>query len=466
MDSSTNSTILNDLIDQGSLGLLPWALQYLPHHFEAAPAEFHRIIAEDAENYNNLVVAAPRGHAKTTLMALAFPLYRAAVFHEPYTLIVSDTATQAEQRTADIYAELNDNEALIDRYPHLALPEGRDYKRAGRAKRTARDFITVGTIRMTAAGAGQSLRGIKTGKQRPSLILVDDLENDENVLTFDQREKLKNWFLKSLSNLPGHGGATFVVIGTILHEDGLLAWLLKPENGLTWRQHRFQAIQYDGEPLWPAAWPIDRLEAQRLLIGDHAFSSEFQNLPIAPGSRRFAEATYYTSLPEGPFREGAGFDAAYSAKTHSNATVTIKGRWIDGKIYITDMLYDRLPAEKYIPLMKASGVTRITWIRSTIEKGLESLLRREGIAVNAINARGDKLSRAQDAIVSWNRGDILVPHGKPFTRRLVDEVTSFTGIGDTHDDIVDAMVALHRDLIGKRRKRKGHARSYSYATPI
>lgn len=285
---STDLTAVRDAIDAGYLGLIPWALTYLSDHFSSDPAEFHWELAELAAEHDFLAVAAPRGHAKTTVLALAEPLFSAATRREPFTLIVSDTATQAEQRTSDLYAELLENDQLVRAYPHLALPERKDYE-SKRVKRSTRDFITLGGIRFTSAGAGQSLRGIKDRHQRPSRIIVDDLENDENVRTPEQREKLWDWFTKSLLNLPGAEGARITIIGTILHERSLLARLLSPEQASVWTQRRYRALS-DGRPLWPGHWTLEKLEAARTRIGSRAFSTEFLNDPVDDSVTLWKEA--------------------------------------------------------------------------------------------------------------------------------------------------------------------------------
>jgi len=286
--SSTDLTPVRDAIDAGYLGLIPWALTYLPNHFNRDPADFHWDLSDLATTENRLAVAAPRAHAKSTLLALADPLFQAAVNHEPFTLLVSDTATQAEQRTSDLHAELLDNDTLTSTYPHLALPERKDYADK-RVKRTTKEFITLGGLRFTSAGAGQSLRGIKERHQRPTRIIVDDLENDENVNTPEQREKLWNWFTKSLLSLPGPDGATIIVIGTILHDRGLLARLLSHEQGGVWTQRKYRAIT-NNQALWPDAWPLPALEAKRIEIGSRAFSSEYLNDPIDDSVTLWKEA--------------------------------------------------------------------------------------------------------------------------------------------------------------------------------
>jgi predicted phage terminase large subunit-like protein len=448
--SSTDDRAIRAAIDGGHVGLLPWALQYLTHHFTEAPADFHWELADLADEHARLVVAAPRGHAKTTVLALAFPLYRAAVHREPFILIVSDTATQAEQRTSDLYAELLENDKLTNRYPHLALPERKDYADK-RVKRTTRDFITLGGIRFTSAGAGQSLRGIKDRHQRPSLIVIDDLENDENVRTGDQRVKLADWFTKSLLNLPGPTGAQVLVIGTVLHPDGLLPGLLAPERASVWTQRRLQAIDESGAALWPAAWPIEKLEAKRAEIGPLAFASEFMNDPVRRGASVFQDAWYYDTLPPDPFREAVGIDFAYTAKSHADYSVAVRGRAVGDNIYITDLYRRQVEMPAFAAHLKSmSGIRMLARIGGT-EKGIVDFLRRDGIRIETVPASTDKHAFAQPLAASWNTGKVLLPRAAPWVPALLDEVLSFTGVNDAHDDMVDALGALHHALFNKQR---------------
>lgn len=53
--------------------------------------------------------------------------------------------------------------------------------------------------KIEALGAGKKIRGRRHKQWRPDLILCDDLENDENVNTPEQRRKLRNWFYKAVS---------------------------------------------------------------------------------------------------------------------------------------------------------------------------------------------------------------------------------------------------------------------------
>lgn len=403
-------------------------------------------------------MAAPRGHAKTTVLALARPLFLAATRREPFTLIVSDTATQAEQRTSDIYAELLENDALVRAYPHLALPERKDYAEK-RVKKSTRDFITLGGIRFTSAGAGQSLRGIKDRHQRPTQIIVDDLENDENVRTPEQREKLWDWFTKSLLNLPGPGGATITVIGTILHEKSLLARLLSEEQAGVWAQRKYRAIT-DGQPLWPAAWPLAKLEAKRVEIGSRAFSSEYLNEPVDDTATLWKEAwlnanrvTTHPALERvavavDPSASGDGDECGIIAGgTAAGHGYTLEDNTVQGSpatwARVTLDTYHRLRADFIIAEKNQGGEMITQTIRSVLKPG-EAMPR-----VVLVWASRGKATRADPIAALDEAGKLHIVGRLP---KLEDELTSWIP-GMASPNRLDAYVWLWSKLAPSRPSR-------------
>lgn len=93
-----------------------------------------------------------------------------------------------------------------------------------------------------AYGAGQSPRGIRNDKDRPGLIICDDLENDEQAESEEQRDKLRSWFSATLLNT-GHQDTNVIVVGTILNQNSLLANLVDKERGPGWSGRTYRAIE-------------------------------------------------------------------------------------------------------------------------------------------------------------------------------------------------------------------------------
>ena len=89
-----------------------------------------------------------------------------------------------------------------------------------------------------AIGSGKKIRGRKHRNWRPDLLVLDDIENDENVRTPEQRKKLESWFLKAVSKA-GDDYTDIIYIGTLLHYDSLLA---KTLNNPGYKAIKYKAV--------------------------------------------------------------------------------------------------------------------------------------------------------------------------------------------------------------------------------
>ena len=138
-----------------------------------------------------VAIAAPRRHAKSTAITLAYVLASLLFRNKRYVLIVSDTVTQATQFLNDVKKELADNDKIKTLFGIQSFP-----------KDAEDDFIVEFAdgeqFRVTAKGSEQKMRGLKWNNKRPDLIVGDDLENDEIVLNSDRRQKFKRWFYGAL----------------------------------------------------------------------------------------------------------------------------------------------------------------------------------------------------------------------------------------------------------------------------
>jgi predicted phage terminase large subunit-like protein len=311
----------NERIKKAADDMMYFAETYFPHYMTCAPSELHKYFANRYREMicgeGNLVshpkeaTAAPRGNAKSTWTTLILPLWCAAFKHRYFVLIVSETNTQAEDFISFIKAELEINERLAQDFPDLC-GEGSVW-RAG-------TIITRSGVKIRGVGAGQKLRGMRHGAFRPDLVVCDDLENDEAVMSAEQRKKLSKWFFKALMKI-GQPNTIFIVIGTILHYDSLLSELLKTPG---WCGRKFQSVikwadnqalwdEWErlfrdatatkeeaqaaadtffeinkrgmlkgAEVLWPEREPYYMLMKMRISEGASNFDSEKQNEPVNP----------------------------------------------------------------------------------------------------------------------------------------------------------------------------------------
>lgn len=227
--------------------LLAWARECLPHYFTKPASAMHRWLAGRLDLLRRqrsvkLNVLAPRGSAKSTVAALAFPLLAALEGWEPYIWIVSDTRRQAYAHLENIKLELLENPRLAERYPQAA----------GRGPLWRADYVVLRNgASLEAFGTGQRIRGRRRKAHRPTLIICDDLENEQQVLSAQQREQSRQWFHGTLMKA-GTPQTNVVHLATALHRDALALRLHQTPG---WVSRIFRAVQRwpDNMPLW-AQW--------------------------------------------------------------------------------------------------------------------------------------------------------------------------------------------------------------------
>ncbi|MBG5922612.1 phage terminase large subunit [Providencia rettgeri] len=274
------------------------------------------VASSDAESD---AIAAPRGEAKSTLVSQLFTLWCIIRELKKYPVIIMDSIDQAYPMLEAIKAELEYNPRLKNDYPDIC-GQGRTWQMG--------TIVTRNNIKVTVAGSGKKLRGLRHGPYRPDLVVLDDIENDEMVRNPEQREKLHNWLKKTVMPLGEAGGKTDIVyIGTILHYDSVLSRTL---NNAMWRTARFKAIlqmpanmklwdewetlihnkqideadrfYHENEPAmlegsivsW-AARPLLTLMKIRARDGHDTFDSEYQNDPVSGEDAIFASCITFWS---------------------------------------------------------------------------------------------------------------------------------------------------------------------------
>ena len=307
---------------------------YLPHYFTRKSPAFHEELDElwssgvmkgknpfrDAKEIARLdgsqqAIAAPRGHAKTTNFTFKDTLHAVLYQYKHYPILLSDSSEQAEGFLDDIKTELEDNPHILEDFGIL---------KGDKVWRSS-VILTKTGIKLEAIGSGKKIRGRRHRNWRPDLLVLDDIENDENVNTPEQRKKLKSWFYKAVSKA-GDTYTDIMYIGTILHYDSLLSRVLVnptyrtkkyravlsfATNTALWEEWEriytnlfdedheanawtfFQANEkemLDGtQVLWEEKNPYYKLMQKRLSEGEASFNSELQNDPIDPENADFSE---------------------------------------------------------------------------------------------------------------------------------------------------------------------------------
>jgi predicted phage terminase large subunit-like protein len=262
---ATNIEILSNSLRQerrriAAQSPLAFAEVYLKNNCHAPYSVMHHEIfqhlLEITENRKaKIAIAAPRGHAKSTIVSLVYVLWCVLYQKEKLILIVSNTTEQAATLLKDVKLQLKDNPLLVTDFPEIC--------RGKRPKPWRGNKIQLPNGAMICAyGAGQSPRGIKNDKDRPGLIICDDLENEEQAESEEQRDKLQSWFSGTLLNT-GYHRTNVIVVGTILNHNSLLAHLVDSERTPGWDGKTYKAVvKFSDHPdLWERWCAIFRSNA-------------------------------------------------------------------------------------------------------------------------------------------------------------------------------------------------------------
>jgi predicted phage terminase large subunit-like protein len=125
------------------------------------------------------------------------------------------------------------------------------------AKQWAKSEIELkdGTM-IICKGTGQQLRGIKVGSQRPTLIIVDDPEDENNTKTAEAMEQNLRWLLQSAVPSLDPKKGKIIVIGTPQHQRCMVE-ILKEMKG--WINMHFAPDLDKNIALWEDWQPIAKL---------------------------------------------------------------------------------------------------------------------------------------------------------------------------------------------------------------
>lgn len=314
-------------------------------------------------------------------------------------------------------------------------------------------------FRIIAKGSEQKIRGLKWGGKRPDLIICDDIEDDEQVLSKERREKFRNWFFSAvLPALSEYG--VIRVVGTVLHMDSLLERLLNNSN---WLSKRYQAHNKDfSELLWPEMWPQKRLEAKRNEYIEEGFpegySQEYLNWPIDAESALFRRKDFLKIQEEDwnkPKTYYAAADFAISEKEKGDSTVIVVGGLDnEGYLYIVDVLKARMDSleimERLFEVNKRYEPEMFIFETEKVDKAIGPFLDREMMnkgeffRIEKMTPTKDKIQRAQGIAARMRQGGVKFDHDADWFPDLQDEMMKVTrsGVRGKHDDQLDAMAWL------------------------
>jgi len=444
-----------------------------PFFDEASPfAEFHRELWElCCSNDKFVAICAPRAHAKSTIITIVYTLAAILFRQRHYVVIVADTETQAALFVGQIKQILYESKEIHNLFGLKTNEKGAVFE-----KDTETDIIVqfqdMTKFRIVAKGAEQKLRGMLWDGQRPDLIVIDDLLNEELVANKDRREKLKRWFYGSLVPLRSRDGIIRFV-GTPMNLDDPLESLMPREGSKRtiiedlkiyshykigmWKSVKYRAHDAKIEKLlWPER--NDRnyfieLKQEYLERGiPEVYSCEFLCNPVDDSIRYFKRTDFISMSDEDRKKNKTYYitaDLAISEKERADYTaIVVGGMDQDGQLHIVQCIRERLPADEIVSTLLALNKIYkpiVIGIEDTqITKAIGPYLRRAMMESDTyLNIsllkphRQDKIQRARSIQARMRAGMVKFDKVGEWWPDFEDECLTFPRA--RHDDMVDAL---------------------------
>lgn len=444
-----------------------------PSMFTVPSAAFHHELGEILlkDGVNRLNVIAPRGHAKSSLVAGVYVVHH-LMFSPPPRVVVLISKTENHavrllQTVVNMFEHSTSFKQLFGYY-------GRETSKVWKYNQ----IVLHNNDAIFSIGTGQQVHGMKYLNQRPTLSIVDDPEDIENTLTTERMERNFQWLVGGV--LPGLDPVKgkIVVIGTPIRENCIVEKLTKMAG---WTTKKYKALNGDrqDEPLWEEWMSLERLRKEKESLESigrvSVFYREYQCEIKGNEDQLFKPEyiRYYKGYIKESSEEGAklviterdfhaineeldvvitmGIDPAVSTATRADYTVIMcVAKDKNGDFYVLPYIRRRMPPHKTIEVI-LSEYEKYKAVRVSIEttgaqETFRDILRNlEGAYIPGLafkhNPKEKKEKRYLEVLEPYfYKRKVFLPIGE--SDSLESELLSFSselGSRSEHDDTLDAL---------------------------
>jgi predicted phage terminase large subunit-like protein len=421
-----------------------WALDAICIHLEAVTKG----------DINRLLMNVPPGSMKSLLTGVIWPAWEwgprnmpemrfVGTAHEEQ-LAIRDSRRCRDLIKSDWYQRLWPIELLAD------LDGKREFGNTKKGVRQARAFT--------------SMTGVRGDR-----VILDDPISADNANSAAKLEAARIAFTETLPTRTNSEKSAIVVIMQRLNEKDISGVILEmglpyvhlcipmrfePERRCTTAIGWSDPRTVENELMFPERFAEAQVAELEKTLGSYGAAGQLQQKPSPRGGGIISIEwfNYWTSMPALDFRF-ITVDTAQKTATHNDWSVLqcwgrstvgkaikidqIRGKWeapellVQSRAFWLKHLNDQRPAYQ-------AATLRGMYVEDKVSgTGLIQTLRREGIAVMAVQRNKDKISRAYDAAPFIESGNVCLPQDAPWLSDFLAEIASFPS--GVHDDQIDPM---------------------------
>ena len=263
--------------------------------YDLAPMHNEMFEICQSDTISLALIMAFRGSGKSTIVSTAYPLWAVlGTQQKKFIVLITKTKIQAKQIMRNIRSEAENNQYLkSDLGPFVEESD----EWGSEAIVFDRQQAKIMVISME-----QSIKGLRHKHNRPDLIILDDVEDNESVKTRDQRDKTKEKYLRDIVPL-GDKNTKIIHIGNLLSNYSLIMSLKDKieEDSTTEVFKRFPIVDELNVPYWPGKYPTynDILIQKDKIKDEVAWHLEYM-LKVMSGVHQIIRpeyVQYYDQLP-------------------------------------------------------------------------------------------------------------------------------------------------------------------------
>lgn len=325
---------------------------------------------------------------------------------------------------------------------------------------------------------GNMRKGIRQARSFTSMtgvrgdrVILDDPISAHSANSESALEAARIAFTETLPTRVNSSASAIVVIMQRLHEKDTSGVILDmglpythlcipmrfdPERRCTtsigWTDPRTEA----GELMFPERFDETQVLELEKTLGSYGTAGQLQQRPAPRGGGILKEAWFklYTIPPRLEFRNIYVDTAQKTGQENDYSVLECWGRSVTGEAVLIDLVRGKWEAPELLINARAFWMKHKAIATSPLRAikvedkvsgtGLIQTLRREGVAVVAIQRNRDKISRGHDAAPFIESGNVLLPIDAPWLSDFLGEVASFPS--GAHDDQLDPMFDAIDDL--------------------
>jgi len=241
---------------------------YLKNHFYLLPfSDLQNILFDllgSQDNNRRLVIKAPRGSGKTTVVCLGYALWALSILRKRFILYIKENDDKAKSDIKKIRAELESNGLLTSDFKNMRPKRGKIIKRfLGYSDHMV---ILEDKRIVMAVGKGAAMRGINELGFRPDMVIYDDPQGKKEKESPSLRKKDAENLDTEIRYLAGPGESLdIILVGTMIAYDCLIDHASRKPG---WDMVEVDGVKSEEEKqtYWDAVYcySIDQLEPWEL----------------------------------------------------------------------------------------------------------------------------------------------------------------------------------------------------------